>query len=223
VSKEAKLYLNSVSAAGLVMFVDCAVPWKVLNVAELFSYLIIVCITATCRLHLPGLPKNHSLALAIVLMGIANLPLAEALIVGSVAVLVEALWKPPSPPETRRILPHLGSSALGIVIAHDFRESSWIAAWSSVELTALAAITVFLLINTSLIVGAAAITEKLSFLDLWRSWFCGALPYYLAGASLVAFTCRISLWINWSETLTLLAPVFVIFWCYRQVFEQRAS
>jgi hypothetical protein len=223
VSKEAKLYLNSVSAAGLVMFVDCAVPWKFLNVAELFSYLIIVCIAATCRLHLPGLPKNHSLALAIVLIGIASLPLPEALLVGSVAVLVEALWNPPSPPETRRILPHLGSSAIGIVIAHDFRASSWIAARNSAELTALAAITVFVLINTSLIVGAVAISEKQPFLDLWRLWFAGALPYYLAGASIVAFACRISLSIDWSATLTLLAPMFAIFWCYRQVIQPRPS
>jgi hypothetical protein len=205
------------------MFVDCAVPWKYVNIAELFSYLIIVCIAATCRLHLPGLPQNHSLALPIVLIGIANLPLPEALIVGSVAVLVEALWKPPNPPETRRILPHLGSSAIGIVIAHNFRESYWIGASNNVELIALAAITVFLLINTSLIVGAVAITEKLPFLDLWRLWFAGALPYYLAGASFVALTSRISLSIDWSETLTLLAPVFVIFWCYRQVIQQRIS
>ena len=219
VSNEAKLYLNSVGAAGLLMLVDCAVPWKFLNVAEFLSYLILACIAATCRLRLPGLPEGQSLAFAIVLIAIANLPLPETLIAGSVAVLVEALWKPRTRPVAARVLMHLGACTISIVVAHNACESPGVAAALGVELRAFAGAAVYLIANGSLIAAAVSLTESLPFLSVWRSWFISALPYYLAGAATASFVSRANPWIDWNATLTLLAPLFVIFWSYRQVVD----
>ena len=216
-SKEAKLYLNSVSAAGLLMLADCAVPWKFFNGAEFLSYLIVACIAANCRLRLPGLAEGQSLAFAIVLVAVANLPLPETLIVGSVAVLVEAFWKPRARPVAGRVLVHLGACTISIVIAHNVCEAPGVAAALGIELTAVVEAAVYLIANGSLSASAVAITENFPFLAIWRVWFIGALPYYLAGAAIAAFISRANAWIDWNATLTLLAPLFVIFWSYRQV------
>ena len=222
-SKEAKLYLNSVAAAGLLMLVDCAVPWKFFNVAEFLSYLIVACIAANCRLRLPGLAEGQSLAFAIVVIAIANLPLPETLIVGSVAVLVEALWKPRVRPVAGRVPVLLGACTISIVIAHNICEWPGVATLLDVELTAFAGAALYLAANGSLIASAVAITENFPFLSVWRAWFIGALPYYLAGAAIAAFISRANPWIDWNATLTLLAPLFVIFWSYRQVVDDWGS
>src|SRR5208337_2221475 len=118
-SKEPSLYLNSVIAAGSVMFVDGLVPWRIGDPAEFLTYLILAATAATFRFRLRGLPANDSLAFLIILMGIANLPLPQALLIGSVAVLVEALWKPTIRQAASRVLLYLAACVISVVLAHD--------------------------------------------------------------------------------------------------------
>jgi hypothetical protein len=222
-SKEARLYLNTVGAAGIVVLVDCAVPWRFFNAAEFFCFLMLACITATFRLELPGFPENHSLSLLVVLAAIVNLPLPEMLIVGSVAVLVQTWWNRRADVEARRVLPLFGATAIGMVVAYTVRASSWIAGTNSIEAAALLSVMAFLLVNTGLLMGAIAIGEKRSFLEVWRSWVAGALPYYVPAVFFAALTPQFNPSINWTAALTLLAPLFVIYWSYRQVVDGWAN
>jgi len=205
------------------MLVDGAVPWRFRNAPEFLCYVMLACMTATCALQLRGLPVNHSLAFVVVLSAIASLPLPEMLVIGAVAIVVQTLWNRRTQPEAARGLPLFGGNAIAMVTAHSFRESDWLTAKHSAELTALSTATVFLMVYTAVIAGAVALRERRSVLSCSRSWLAGALPCYVPGAFFAAFIAQCSPAVDWIATLTLLTPLFLIYWTYRQVVDGWAT
>ena len=220
----AKLYVNSVVAAGLVMWVDGFARWKMGDPAQFLTYLILAAMAATWRLPFSGLPAaaNCSAGILVVIAGIADLSLPQMLVISSTAALVESLWKPKVPLARGRVMLPLAASAISVVLAHDVAFLPVVSRRNCVELTVLIGTGVFLAAHTGLICGALAMIEDQPFRAVARAWIAGTAPYYLAGAGIGALTGHLSSSIDWRSALSVLAPMFVLYMYYRHLVERRA-
>ena len=203
------------------MLVDGLVPWRFVDPAQFLTYWILAGLAATCRFRMHGISAAHSLAFLVILMGIADLPLPQTLVIGSAAALVQALWKPRNGHRESRAWFHLAACAIGIVFAYDVAHHPWIEAWNNTGLMVLTGAGVFGLVNTGLIAAAAAMVEGKPVGQVSLSWILRAIPYYAAGAATAALSSYLGRSIDWNSALLVVAPMFVIYVCYRQFIERQ--
>ena len=221
-SREAKLYLNCVIAAGGIMLVDGLAPWEFADVGQFFAYLILGALAAALKFRLPGMQGSYSLGFIFILIGFASLSLPQTLLIGCTVVLVHVLWRPVMKPTVIRVLFNVASAAIAVVSAYDVAHHPAVLASGSIALVVLISTVLYFIINTTLMAGAISLVQQEPFLKVLAAWLAWAAPYYVVGATAAAFTSYFSRSMDWQAALLIVLPVLLIHVRYRCAAEQRA-
>ena len=91
---KARIYISATIAAGLVLLAGCLVYARdFADLPRYLGYLSLACIGSTLKIKLPKIRGTMSINFLFILIGVAELTIAETITLGCVAALIQCLWK----------------------------------------------------------------------------------------------------------------------------------
>jgi diguanylate cyclase (GGDEF)-like protein/putative nucleotidyltransferase with HDIG domain len=208
--REAAVFLVVVTAAGVTIDVLALWHWRGLGSERFLTYAAISCLAAGLKVRLPGIKGTMSVSFLFILMGIAQLTLAEALFIGVSSALVQSFWKAKECPAYHQILFNIGAISSSIAAAQWSYERLSLGLGEGSLLRLLIAAGVYFLFNTFLVASILGLVEDKPIAALWRESYFWTFPYYLVGAFLAASYAFLAEYIGWQSALAVLPIAFVI-------------
>src|SRR5437867_25353 len=115
---KAKLYIGSTIAVGLALLAGCLLFERDFPDPMRYSgYLLLACLASTLKIKLPKISGNMSINFLFILIGVAELSVAETITLGCAAALVQCLWKPRKRPALVQVLFNIATLVVSIAIS----------------------------------------------------------------------------------------------------------
>jgi diguanylate cyclase (GGDEF)-like protein/putative nucleotidyltransferase with HDIG domain len=214
--KPAVAYIACIIVAGFAVLARDLSQWQAESLPRLLVYALITWLGSLLKVRLPGITGTMSVYFLFLLVGLTQSSLAEILVVGMGAVILQCYWSAKRRPLPVQVLFNLASTAAAIhcsyLVFHSgpLRESDL-----GLPVQIAAASLVFFLVNTGSVAGVVGLTEGKVTLDVWRECYFWCFPYYLLGAALAGGFHYLSNAIGWQSALLLLPVVYVVYGSYR--------
>jgi hypothetical protein len=210
----AKLYISSAIIVGLAMLAGCLLyGWNFPDLPRYFGYLLLACLSSTLKIKLPKICGTMSINFLFVLIGVAELTVAETITLGCASALAQCLWKPRKRPTLVQILFNMSTLATSIggcfFISHALVQRE-----NLLGLLAVAVCTYFLL-NTGMVSLVLALIEKRPYIKIWRQCYLWSFPYYLVGSGVAAAIIFSGRTAGWRPPLLMLPVMYLIYSYYR--------
>src|SRR3954470_21583835 len=103
-SNTAKLSIYSVTIAGFTIFGYATENWHSANWARFAMYFVITVLGSGLKVSLPNVTGTMSVYFLFTLIGVTQLTLAETLILGCSAALVQSLWRAQKAPKPIQLM-----------------------------------------------------------------------------------------------------------------------
>jgi diguanylate cyclase (GGDEF)-like protein/putative nucleotidyltransferase with HDIG domain len=206
----AKAFIGLVIAVGTGVLFYAAVHPTSRNIAQFICYLLIAILAARLKVHLPGITGTMSVNFLFILLGILELSLAETLILGSAAIMVQCFYR--DRPGAIQVSFNLCANAFATAVAYDVYHFALAGGLlrSRPLLLGLAASTYFVA-NTGSIATVISLTERKPFNKIWVDCYFWSFPYYLVGAGFSGMLGWFNRVFGW-ETSLLVVPVIYLFY-----------
>ncbi len=220
-SNTAKLYIYSVTIAGFAVFGYATESWHSDNWARFAMYFVITVLGSGLKVSLPNVTGTMSVYFLFTLIGVVQLSLAETLILGCSATLVQCFWKAQKRPKPIQLMFNTASIALATWFSYGaYHWSGWKQIGFSSPITLGTAAIVFFVANTGLVAIVISLTEKKSAISVWRDCYFWAFPYYLLGASVAGIFNVLSTYFGWEIALLTVPMIVVVYRSYRLYLEK---
>ena len=89
----AKVFIVLTAAFGAAVLIIACLNWHSNDLLKFVCYLVIAILASTMKVKLPGMDSTMSVHFLFVLLGVLELSLAETLVIGCSAALVQSIWK----------------------------------------------------------------------------------------------------------------------------------
>ena len=212
----AKLYIALILCAGTVGLAAQMVHFRSPDPLQFWCYFLFTLLTSGLKVRLPTVFATLSVNFLSILMGIVLFSLPEAILLGVAGTVVQCLWRPRVRPKTIQIAFSACSIGLAVAAAHTLLHGPLNGLLGDLNplLLGLAACAYFV-VNTVLIAGVIALTERKSIFRTWYQTYFWILPYHLAAAS-VAWLIVVPTRQNaWYAALVLLPLVYFVYRSYK--------
>jgi diguanylate cyclase (GGDEF)-like protein/putative nucleotidyltransferase with HDIG domain len=220
----AKLYVAAILASGSLLAVTTLMAWNPADVLRFCCYLLIGTITSVLKVGLPGIMGTMSVNFLFVLIGIVELSLPEALVIGCSGTLFQCLWRPKHRLHTYQILFSIANVAVAAHIGYGLFHWETFADWGvQLPLRLALAGAVYFVANTFPIAAAIALTEGKSLRQIWTSCYFWSFPYYLVGAAVAGLLTFANSIVGWQAALLILPVIFVMYRSYRLYLDRLES
>ena len=210
---KARLYAIVISLLGLLVVFRVFSGWHNHNMLQFVCYLTLALMSSSLNIKLPGLDGTMSANFLFILIGIADLSLAQTMAIGISATLVQCFWKHKNPIRPIQVVFNIcGMMPLAIGAAFAAYTLTGRYLVESLPLMLLAAGCTYFVTNTFPVAVAISLSEGKSFTKIWSECYFWSFPYYLVGATIAVLVRWANNRIGW-ETSLLILPV--IYWVYR--------
>ncbi len=200
-------YVYAEIAIGIAALVCGFQNWHSDDLLRLASFVAVAALGSTLKVRLPGVTGAVSVSAFFVLVGIVNLTLPEALLVGLSAMLVQCTWRTTARPRVIQVLFNLCVVSTSIFLSSHLFVGSRAHIAEPVSLALLAASYFFA--NTFPVASIIGLTEKKSILAIFRQ-YCWMLPYYVGGASVAWLIGTVPQSIQWEIPIIALPLVYLV-------------
>lgn len=188
---------------------------------QFWVYFAVTVLTSGLKLRLPLVMATISVNFLFILVGIAQFGLPEALLIGAAGTLVQCLWKPRVRPRPVQVAFSVACICLAIAAAHAVFHGPLNGLLGNLHPLLLgSAAFVYFFVNTTLVAGVIALTERKSFWKTWYGSYYWVLPYHLAGASVAWLIVVLSELNKWHAALVLFPLVLFVYRTYRLYLER---
>lgn len=212
---KARLYIALVLALGVASLVHGLYGWNPHNLPVFFCYLVVAGWASCLKVRLPGVTGTMSVLFVFLLAGIAELGLAETLLIGAVSVLIQSYWHPKTRPRIVQPMFSVANIAFAIWAAHASYHGLSIPAFSPESpFRLLITASVLFVTNTFPVAVVIALTEQKSLRQIWGHCYWWSFPYYLIGAALVGMFTFANRVLNWEAWLLIVPVIYVIYRSY---------
>ncbi len=200
-------YVYANIALGLASLLWCLANWQSHDQLRFLSFVGTAVLASVLKVRLPGVTGTVSVLALLVLVGIANLSLSEAIVLGAVAMLVQCNLRTQRRPTPVQVLFNVCAMAAAIY------GSALLFAYARTRLLepaslALLALT-FFFANTFPIASVIALTEGKGLFAVWRG-YRWMLPYYVVGSSLAWLVGTVPRSIQWELPIICLPLVYLV-------------
>ena len=100
----AKVFITFTLVCGITGIVAAFAHWSSGNYFKFACYLLIAILASTLKVKLPGMDSTMSVHFLFVLLGILELSLAETLIIGCSAALLQSVWRTNQRPDPIKVI-----------------------------------------------------------------------------------------------------------------------
>ncbi len=187
--------------------------WQSADLTRFLCYLAVAVLASSLKVQLPGIDGTMSVNFLFILLGVMELSLAETMVIGCTATLVQSVWHTRNRLDPVKVLFNVfgmmsNASALCYFSYH------WLDAQmhATRPILLMVAGLVFFLANTLPISVVIALTEAKSSSKVWKECYFWSFPYYLVGAAAVGLVGVVNQRAGWQTSLLVLP---VIYWVYR--------
>jgi diguanylate cyclase (GGDEF)-like protein/putative nucleotidyltransferase with HDIG domain len=212
----AKLFILITVAPGVAVFVIACLHWHSNDLLKFACYLLIAVLASTLKVKLPGMDSTMSVHFLFVLLGILELSLAETLVIGCAAALLQSVWKNKNRLDAVKVIFNVfGLMANAIVLTYYAYHLSAGLLRNSIPLLLLVAGGTYFLGNTvplSIVIGLA---EERSMCKIWSETYFWGLPYNLAGAAVVGVISFANKFVGWKNALLIVPVMYLIYRSYQ--------
>ena len=212
----AKLYIALIMGAGLFAFGAQLLHFHTNDPWQFWAYFLVTVLTSGLKVHLPMVFATLSVNFLFILVGLVQFSLPEAMLLGVGGTIVQCLWRPRVQPKVIQIAFSACSIGLSVTAAHTLFHGPVGALLGELHplLLGLAALTYFV-VNTVLVAGVIALTERRSIYRTWYSTYFWVLPYHLAAGSVAWLIVVLSRQDSWHAALVLFPLVYFVYRSYK--------
>ena len=201
------------AASGTAVLAHSLWHWHSDDLLKFICYLAIAMLASTMKVRLPGIESTMSVHFLFVLLGVLELSLAETMVIGCAAALMQSYWKTKSRPETVKVVFNVFSmTANAIWLTYMAYHGAERVMKSGAPLLLFIAACTYFLTNTVPLSVVIALSQRASLRTIWSETYFWSFPYYLIGAALVGLVSFCNRYVGWQNAL-LIVPV--MFWIYR--------
>jgi diguanylate cyclase (GGDEF)-like protein/putative nucleotidyltransferase with HDIG domain len=212
-SLRTKAFVGLTALSGTAVLVYSLWHWQSADLTRFFCYLAVALLASVLKVQLPGIDGTMSVNFLFILMGVMELSLAETLVIGCAATLLQSIWHLGKRLDPVKVIFNVAgmmanASALTYVSYH------WLAVrgGSNKPILLMVAALVFFFANTLPISLVIALTEGKSARRVWAECYFWSFPYYLVGAAAVGLVGVVNRQAGWATSLLVLP---LIYWVYR--------
>src|SRR6202049_2428583 len=203
----ARLHISVHVALGIAALLCGLSNWQSDDPLRFLSFVVAAVLGSVLKVRLPGVTGAISVGALFVLVGIVNLSVPEALVVGVTSMLVQCTWRTKVRPKPIQVLFNVCVLAMAVYLTallftytrHHFLEPICLA---------LLALTYFCA-NIFPVASIIGITEGKRIVAVWRS-YRWMLAYYVAGASLAWLIGTVPHAIQWKLPIICLPLVYLV-------------
>jgi hypothetical protein len=210
---QAKIYIGTIVVLGFVLLASSLIWFRQFpDIARYSACISLACIASTLKVKLPGLKSTISVNFVFILIGIAQLSLAETLTLAFAAAVVQCLWRPKTRPKVIQVLFNVSSLLISTTLAYAIAEV--MPGEHRALPTLAAAATMFFMVNTGLVSMVIALTSNQELREVWKKCHLWAFPYYLVGAAIAGAVSSSSTNESWRISMVALPMMYLVYFCY---------
>ena len=208
----ANAYIGLMIAVGAAIVGHSLWDWHTQDWTRYLFYFSIALIASGMKVTLPAVMGTMSMNFLFVLIGIADLSLAETLVMGCLGMLVQCVFHARYRPKPVQVLFSVASMACSIGAAYEVYHAPLLAARSfEAPMMLLLAAASFFVTNTFSIALVIALTEGKNAWAIWKGSYFWSFPNYLVGAAVGWMISAASRSFGWQTSLLLLPILYVIY------------
>jgi putative nucleotidyltransferase with HDIG domain len=202
-----EIYVLGQIALGSAALLGALANWHSSDPARLISFTVAAALGSVLKLRLPGLGGMVSVSALFVLIGIVNLSLPEALLVGALSMIVQCTWRTSARPKLLQTAFNISVLFIAIVVASRVFEYSrgYLPEPVSLGLLAIA----YFCGNTFPIAVIIGLTEGKPIFAVWRN-YRWTLAFYAVGASMAWVIGTLPHSIQWEFPIICLPLVYLV-------------
>jgi len=206
----AKSYLVLVIAAGALVLAAAAEQSAHFHFVNTAVFLVVVVMAGAWKVPLPGIKGTLSVGFVFKLAALAELNAVEILLVATVGVPAQTLWKPGAQQKFHQLAFNLSAVWVAIYIARQVfaAVSPWTPDIPTAGLVTAAAI--YFVVNTGIVSLIIALTERKTFVGLWQESYLRSFPYYLVGGGVASMFVLSLRHAGWATAVFVLPIVYLI-------------
>ena len=223
--RQATAFIALISAAGL-----CSVGYGLTQTAnwhplEALTLFAIAVAAARMKVKLPGMTGTMSVNLPFVLLAVAELNLAEALLVACASTAAQCWPKGGAKPKPVQMLFNVSSMASAVAIAwrvfHQGANGN--PAWLTGALLVPSAVMAFFLIQTLPVSIIIALTDGGLVRKIWTTILEMTFPYYVLSTGVASMTITLHRHAGWPVSLLVLPVMYGTYRSYQMYFGRSAA
>ena len=222
--RHATAFIALISAAGLgsVGFgLTQTANWHPLEALALFA---IALAAARMKVKLPGLTGTMSVNLPFVLLAVAELNLAEALLVACASTAAQCWPKGGAKPKPVQMLFNVSSMASAVVVGWEvFHQGAANHPWFTGALLLPLAVLGFFLIQTMPVSIVIALTEGSLARKVWTAIVQMTFPSYVLSTGIASIMIAVRQQAVWPASLLVLAVMYGTYRSYQMYFGRAAE
>jgi PAS domain S-box-containing protein len=215
-SFKAKVYVTTVTTVGMAILARGLSLWSPNDSLRFLCYLLLAVPASCLKVRLPGITGTMSMLFIFLLAGVAELTLAQTLIIGVASVLAQCWWH-------AKVRPSLVQLAFNVASISTAIGATWFvyhalfasAGFLSPPFRLAVAASVFFFANTLPVAAVIALTENKSLKEIWSHCYGWSFPYYLIGAAIVSVFSFANRMLDWQALVLIVPVVYVIYRCYQ--------
>jgi len=213
---KARLFAVLSIAIGGAFIATAVYPWHSEDVWRFCFYLALSSLAAGMKVNLPGIPSTMSVCFLFGLIGIAEMSLAETVVISCAGTLVQCFWRARQTPRLSKVAFSVANTGMAIAVAYRFYHWPAIYAFGVTGpfLLVVAALLYFAL-NTAPLAAAIAFVECKPMAKVWRETYFWTFPFYIMGSSIAWMINLFSRQVHWQGSVLLLPVIYFIHRSYR--------
>jgi diguanylate cyclase (GGDEF)-like protein/putative nucleotidyltransferase with HDIG domain len=205
----AKAFIALTAASGIAVLCIACMRMHSDNLLKFGCFVLIAVMASTMKVKLPGMSSTMSVNFLFVFLGVLELSLAETLVIGCIATLVQSLWKCKNQPDPVKVIFNLFSLTSNAIfltyLAYHYMARSF---ENSVPLLLLVVALTYFMCNSVPLATVIALVEGCPLRKMWKETYFWALPYNLAGAALVGVIHVCNHYFGWQNALLILPIMY---------------
>jgi diguanylate cyclase (GGDEF)-like protein/putative nucleotidyltransferase with HDIG domain len=206
------VFIAATATTGAAVLVISCLHWQCNDPLKFACYLLIAILASTMKVSLPGIDSTMSVTFLFILLGVLELSLPEALILGCAAALVQTVWKPKRRPQfVQAVFNIFGVTAIGVWLTSLAYQYAMVLFKGSLTLSVLAAGGTYFLANSIPVSAILALVSKGSMINIWKETHFWGLPYNMAGAAVVGAMHYCNHFVGWQNSLLIVPVMYGIY------------
>ena len=204
----ARFHIYAHVALGVAALVLGLTGWQWDDRLRFAAFVVAAVLGSVLKVRLPGSTSaTTSVSSLFVVIGIANLSLPEALVVGALSMLVQCTWRTKGKPRAIQVAFSICVVSIATYV------SAFVWAWANGRFPAPMSLGLLALVyfctNTFPVAAIIGLTEEKPVQKVWRS-YRWLLPYYVVGASMAWVIGTIPHSIQWEFPIFCLPLVYLV-------------
>ena len=218
-STQSKLFIAATAAVGIALIAFALSTWTSADPVRFLCYLAIALLASGLKVTLPGVDGTMSVNFFFIFVGVLELSLPEALLLGCTSTLLQCYWGVRRRPDATKVLFNVCSMmAPAVTLAYLAYHRLGPLTGNSVPLLLIAAAVAFFLANTLPVAMVISLTEHKSFRKTWVGSYFWSFPHYLVGSAAAGLVGLITRRFGWQTLLLVLPVIYLIYRSYRLYF-----